>query len=99
MGHCYFGPGATSFGGVGQQIPPTRDPAHDLQSALEKWVEHGVAPDTMIATKFADDAPATRSVKLTRLLCTYPKVARYRGQGNPDESSSFECVNPASMPR
>ena len=99
MGHCYFGPGASSFGGVGQQITPTRDPAHDLQSALEKWVENGVAPDTMIATKFTDNAAATRSVKLTRLLCTYPKVARYKGQGSPDDSSSFECVNPASMLR
>src|SRR3974377_707528 len=28
MTHCYFGPGATSFGGVGQQIPPVRDPEH-----------------------------------------------------------------------
>ena len=53
----------------------------------------------MIATKFTDNAAATRSVKLTRLLCTYPKVARYKGQGNPDDSASFECVNPASMLR
>jgi len=22
MTHCYFGPGASSFGGVGQQLPP-----------------------------------------------------------------------------
>ncbi len=35
MTHCYFGPGATSFGGVGQQIPPVRDATHDVQTALE----------------------------------------------------------------
>ena len=94
MTHCYFGPGATSFGGVGQQIPPLRDPAHDLQKALEHWVERGVAPETMIATKYADDAAATRTVKLTRLLCPYPKVARYKPSGDPNDAGSFACVAP-----
>ncbi len=93
MTHCYFGPGASSFGGVGQQIPPVRDAAHDLQKALENWVENGVAPETMVATKYADNAAATRAVKLTRLLCSYPKVARYKA-GNADEAASFECVAP-----
>jgi hypothetical protein len=40
------------------------------RNALEKRVEHGVAPDTMNATKFTDDTAATRSVLLTQLLCT-----------------------------
>ena len=76
MTHCYFGPGATSFGGVGQQIPPARDAAHDIQTTLEKWVEEGVAPKQIIATKYVDDGAATRSVLLTRPLCAYPLVAR-----------------------
>lgn len=94
MTHCYFGPGATSFGGVGQQIPPRRDPEHDVQSALENWVENGVAPDRIIATKYLDDAAATREVKLTRPLCVYPLVARYDGTGDPDDAASFECRHP-----
>ena len=94
MTHCYFGPGATSFGGVGQQIPPLRDAAHDLQKALENWVEQGTAPETMVATKYADDAAATRVVKLTRLLCPYPKVARYKSSGDPNDAGSFACVAP-----
>jgi feruloyl esterase len=93
MTHCYFGPGATSFGGVGQQIPPERDPLHDLQKALENWVENGVAPEAMIATKYADDKASTRTVKMTRLLCSYPEVARYKA-GNPDDANNFECVSP-----
>ena len=96
MTHCYFGPGATSFGGVGQQIPPTRDPAHDLQKALENWVENGVAPETMVATKYTDDAAATRTVKMTRLLCSYPKVARYRQSGDVNNAGSFECAAPST---
>lgn len=92
MTHCYFGPGATSFGGVGQQIPPVRDPAHDVQSALENWVENGVAPDRIIATKYVDDSAATRAIKLTRPLCAYPLVAHYDGKGDPNDSGSFVCI-------
>jgi feruloyl esterase len=91
MTHCYFGPGATSFGGVGQQIPPARDPIHDVQTALERWVEHGVAPTRMVATKYTDDAATTRTVRLTRPLCPYPQVARYSGSGDPDDERSFTC--------
>lgn len=94
MTHCYFGPGASSFGGVGQQIPPVRDAAHDLQKSLENWVENGVAPETMVATKYIDDAASTRTVKLTRLLCSYPKVARFKQGGDPHSAESFECVAP-----
>jgi feruloyl esterase len=91
MTHCYFGPGATSFGAVGQQIPPVRDAAHDIQSALERWVERGIAPETIIATKYVDDAAATRTVLLTRALCAYPLVPRYRGSGDPNDAKNFVC--------
>ncbi len=93
MTHCYSGPGANSFGGVGQQIPPSRDAQHDVQTALEKWVEQGAAPDRMIATKYADDAPQTKQVKFSRPLCPYPAVARYKQSGDPNDAGSFACVN------
>jgi feruloyl esterase len=91
MTHCYGGPGAPNFGGVGQQIPLTRDAAHDLQTALEAWVEKGVPPGQMIATKFADDKPATRTIQLTRPLCVYPTVPKYRGTGDPNDAANFVC--------
>ncbi|MQA28982.1 MAG: tannase/feruloyl esterase family alpha/beta hydrolase [Luteitalea sp.] len=93
MAHCYFGPGASSFGGVGQQRPPARDALHDVQTALENWVEKGVAPNQLVATKYIDDAAATSTVKLTRLLCPYPSVARYKS-GSPNDASSFVCTTP-----
>ncbi len=99
MRHCYFGPGASSFGGVGQQIPPVRDADHDLQKALERWVEDGRAPERFIATKYVDDAAATRTVRRTRLLCPYPQVARYDGTGNPDDAASFACAGPGAPER
>jgi feruloyl esterase len=94
MGHCYFGPGANSFGALGQQIPPVRDALHDIQTALEQWVERGVAPDRFIATKYVDDAPETRQVKFTRPLCPYPSVAQYRKSGDPNDAASFVCTTP-----
>jgi feruloyl esterase len=91
MTHCYFGPGATSFGGVGQQIPPVRDAQHDIQKALEAWVERGIAPDRLIATKYTDDAAATRTIRLQRPLCPYPAVPHYKGSGDPNDAASFVC--------
>ena len=94
MAHCYRGAGANSFGGVGQQIPPHRDAMHDVQVALEEWVETGVAPDQLIATKYTDDGADTTSVEFTRKLCPYPSVARYSQTGDSRQAESFICTNP-----
>lgn len=91
MTHCYGGAGAPNFGGVGQQIPPVRDATHDMQTALEAWVEKGAPPERMVATKFSDDQPGTRSVQLKRPLCLYPTVPKYRGQGDPNDAANFVC--------
>ncbi len=94
MAHCYRGPGANSFGGVGQQIPPDRDALHDVQIALEAWVEEGVAPDQLIATKYVDDDADTTTVEFTRTLCPYPSVARYSPSEDPSKAESFVCTIP-----
>ena len=92
MMHCNGGVGASNFGGVGMQLPPVRDPAHDLQSAMENWVEHGVAPAQFIGTKFTNNEAATRTVQFTRPVCLYPATPRYSGSGDPDNAASFACV-------
>jgi feruloyl esterase len=88
------GPGASSFGGVGQQIPPVRDAVHDVQTALEQWVEKGMAPDHLVASKLADDKPTTRTIIATHLLCTYPQVAKYKGSGDPKDAANLQCSAP-----
>ncbi|HWW79427.1 MAG TPA: tannase/feruloyl esterase family alpha/beta hydrolase [Steroidobacteraceae bacterium] len=55
----------------------------DSLAALDRWVESGRAPDDMIATR--EDG------KLSRPLCQYPTLARYKGSGDPAAASSFEC--------
>lgn len=94
LAHCSGGPGASSFGGVGQQIPPVRDAVHDMVTALEQWVEHGTPPAEFIGTKFADTAATSRDVRFTRPVCLYPSVPRYKGSGDPNAAASFACVKP-----
>ncbi len=92
MAHCSGGIGALSFGGVGQQLPPVRDTAHDLVTALEQWVERGVPPAQFIGTKYTDNEATTRTVQHTRPVCLYPSVARYKGTGDPNDAANFTCV-------
>jgi feruloyl esterase len=60
--------------------------AFDPLPALEEWVEHGKAPDRIVAAQVVE-GKSTRS----RPLCPYPKIARFRGVGNPEAADSFDC--------
>jgi feruloyl esterase len=65
------------------------DADHDVLMALDRWVTQGVAPEKLIGSgKLGGSAP----VKITRPLCPYPRVARYKGQGDSNVADNFECV-------
>jgi feruloyl esterase len=87
--HCTGGPGPNRFGQV--VLPEQGDASNDLTMALERWVERGVAPKEIIATKRQTN-DATSPVVRTRPLCPYPQVARYKGKGSTDEAANFACV-------
>ena len=91
--HCTGGPGANSFGQVGIGAGP-RDPQHNIQTALEQWVEKGIAPEQIIATKYANDFDPAAGVKMTRPLCPYPQAAKYKGTGDTNDAASFACAAP-----
>jgi feruloyl esterase len=55
---------------------------------IDRWVETGSAPDQTPAYWLNEQFQPTGS----RLLCAYPKVAKYDGKGNPRDASSFSCV-------
>jgi feruloyl esterase len=80
--HCQGGPGPNVL---------------DVQGALEKWVEQGVAPETIPATKYKDDKPF-EGVAMSRPLCPYPKRAHYNGSGDTTDASSFSCADGARYP-
>jgi feruloyl esterase len=90
MQHCGGGPGPNSFG-QGANSPPY-DPEHNSYTALEQWVEKGVAPSKIIATKYVDDSNHAQGVKMTRPLCTYPQVAKYKGAGDTNDAANFVCT-------
>jgi hypothetical protein len=92
MQHCGGGPGPNSFGqfgwpsGMGQD-----DPQHDMYMALEQWVEKGVAPERLIATKYEGEGAARRGT-MTRPLCAYPQTAKYKGSGETSDAANFVCA-------
>ena len=87
MQHCGGGPGPDSFGMGGG----AKDPQHNVALALEQWVEKGIAPNVIVATKNESGDPS-KGAKMTRPLCPYPQVAKYKGKGDTNDASNFACV-------
>ena len=73
--HGGGGPGFTEF---------------DSFTALENWVERGIAPDKLIASRMSAGA-----VERSRPVFPYPVQARYSGTGDPRKPESFEGFEPA----
>jgi hypothetical protein len=55
--------------------------------ALVNWVEHGVPPESLLASG-GSAAPATGR---TRPVCLYPQTAIYDGSGSIDDAANFHC--------
>jgi pimeloyl-ACP methyl ester carboxylesterase len=94
MSHCGGGEGANVFGNGGGV--PNADASNDVVMAIDRWVQHGVAPSKIIATRYVGDNPA-KGVEYTRPLCPYPQDAQYNGSGDPNKASSFSCRVPAGL--
>jgi len=69
MGHCGGGPGVNGFDQIG---------------TLEKWVEKGVAPDTILGT----------GAGMTRPICQYPEGLEYKGSGDIKDAANWSCKAP-----
>jgi feruloyl esterase len=80
MQHCGGGPGTSLIGG--NQAPFEAD--RNVYSSLEQWVEKGVAPGPIVASK----AGST----MTRPICPYPQAAKYKGTGDTNDAANFACV-------
>jgi feruloyl esterase len=76
MAHCGGGPGPNVFDALG---------------ALVSWVEQGVAPERIVATKYVNDDPS-QGVLRTRPLCPYPMTALWSGHGSTDDAANFTCA-------
>lgn len=94
MYHCGAGDGASTV---------------DWLSYLEAWVERGQAPDEVVGAHVKPTAPTGQissgspfpiappdpvQIQFSRPIYPYPKVAKYRGRGDPNEAASFRPVDP-----
>jgi feruloyl esterase len=61
MHHCGGGPGPNTF---------------ETLTALDNWVEHGIAPDSILATHFALNNPANGADRRMP-LCAFPEEAQF----------------------
>jgi len=77
MFHCGGGVGTSTF---------------DVDTPLIKWVESGVAPQSIAASRIVGG----KTVR-TRPLCPHPQVARYTGMGSIDDASNFRCATPGNV--
>jgi len=59
----------------------------DELSPLLQWVEQGVVPDKIIASRVVNGMTT-----LTRPVCPYPELPRYSGVGDTTKASSFVCA-------
>ena len=71
MLHCVGGSGPNTF---------------DTLSALEKWVEKGIAPDAISATHSTNNV-----IDRSMPLCKFPEQAHYKGSGDVTDSSNWNC--------
>lgn len=88
VSHCAFGPGPDGFGAA--QRASSYDPEHDAIAALVRWVEEGVPPDRIVATRFKDPETAT-GIDFQRPLCPWPEVAAPRPGGDASRAEGWAC--------
>ena len=78
----FMAPGVAHCGGGSGPQP------QGLFEAMVDWVEHGNAPDRIVAT-ISNNGVVSRS----RPLCPYPAFARWNAQGSSDVADNFICRN------
>jgi len=71
LDHCRGGEGAFDIDYIG---------------ALERWVEAGDAPASMLARR------PPGGTQFTRPVCPYPQIPRYKGAGDNTDAANWECV-------
>jgi feruloyl esterase len=86
VGHCNGGAGPDSPKGDTLPAPYSKIDRIALDP-LVQWVEHGIAPDQIIAYHVANGAE-----DFSRPVCPYPALPRYSGVGNTTQASSFVCA-------
>lgn len=87
MAHCGGGPGANVLFHSEKANTVPLEPERDMLTALEQWVEQGRAPSKFVASRVNEQGV----VEGTRLICAYPSLTKYRGEGDVTRAENFAC--------
>ena len=90
MEHCSGGPGAYHIGNQAESLS-TLDPEENVLMAMVRWVEQGIAPETITGTAYVNDT-VSLGVAFKRAHCRYPYRNVYKGTGDPTVVESWECI-------
>lgn len=89
MAHCSGGPGAHNIGNQFRNLAVV-SPDESVLMAMVKWVEEGVAPDTITGTAFVNDTQFG-AVDYKRRHCRWPTRNQFES-GDPKDPDSWACV-------
>jgi feruloyl esterase len=89
MNHCRGGVGPDSFGFWGEDEDSNPNPGNDLLEAMIAWVEKGIEPGRIVATKYEQGKAV-----MTRPVCQWPQSLKYTGKGDARFAESWSCVAP-----
>ena len=96
VGHCGGSTGPSAIGGGAPEPPAAyRTAETHAVSAVIKWVEQGVAPEKIVASRFSTSGALLRQ----RPVCPYPAQAVYSGAGSIDDAANFSCKTPVLKDR
>ncbi|KAH8585910.1 Tannase/feruloyl esterase [Bisporella sp. PMI_857] len=90
MAHCGGGPGASFIGNQARNLAGL-DPAENVLMAMVRWVENGVAPDTITGTAYINGTKDA-GIDFKRRHCRWPRRNHFRGLGNPKDPNNWACV-------
>lgn len=90
MSHCSGGEGAHRIGNQIQNAAAT-DAEDNVLMAMVRWVEEGVAPDTVRGTHLAEDSSPSVG-EYRRRHCRYPRRNVFVGPGNYTDENAWKCV-------
>ena len=94
VGHCSppadIGPDNI---GTENQTAVAADAEHDVVTALQRWVEQGVAPERLVATRFRGNDPKN-GIQMQRPIYPYPAQAVWTGTGSANDAGNFRSSMP-----
>ncbi|MCB2074681.1 MAG: tannase/feruloyl esterase family alpha/beta hydrolase [Novosphingobium sp.] len=84
-------PGTAHCSGGGIPVGPGN---FDALTAMENWVEKGIAPNALTATLYQPTpygVDFSKPLGRTMPLCAFPQMAHYKGSGDVKDAASWEC--------